>query len=64
MVEKVFMICEHVNRNTRTFEVVWPDTENLKDRQLFFIVGIVVEFWQSEGMRVESHRVDFTRIKL
>ena len=42
---KVFMICEDVNRNTRTFEVVSPDTESLEDRQQFFIVGIVVEFW-------------------
>ena len=61
---EVFMICEHVNRNTRTFEVVSPDMESLEDRQQFFIVGIVVEFWWGEGTRVESHRVDFTRIKL
>ena len=61
---EVFMICKHVNRNTRTFEVVSPDKESLEDCQQFFIVGIVVEFWQGECMRVESHRVDFTRIKL
>ena len=28
---KVYMICKHVNRNTRTFEVVSPDTESLED---------------------------------
>ena len=30
---KVLMIRDHVDRSTRTFEIVSPDTESIEDRQ-------------------------------
>ena len=41
-----------------------PDTEGLKDCEQFFVVGVIVEFWGTEGVGMENHRVDFTGIGL
>ena len=58
------MIHDHVDWSTRTFEEVSPDMESLKDCEQFFVVGVIIEFWGTEGAGMESHRVDFTRISL
>ena len=58
------MIHDHVDRSTRTFEEVSPDTESLKDCEQFFVVGVIIEFWVTEGAGMEIHGVDFTRISL
>ena len=59
---QVFMICDHVDWSTGTFKVVSPDTESLKDCEQFFVVGVIIEFWSTEGAGVESHGVDGTGI--
>ena len=41
-----------------------PDIESLKDCEQFFVVGVIIEFWGTEGVGMESHRVDFTGISL
>ena len=61
---KVLMIRDHIDQSTGTFEVVSPDMESIKDRQQFFVVSVVVEFWHTEGVGMEGHRVDFTGIGL
>ena len=61
---QVLMIHDHVDRSTRTFEEVSPDTESLKDCEQFFVVGVIIEFWVTEGAGMEIHGVDFTRISL
>ena len=59
---QILMIHDHVDQSTGTFEEVSPDTESLKDCKQFFVVGVIIEFWSTEGAGMESHRVDFTRI--
>ena len=61
---QVLMICDHIDQSTRTFEEVSPDMESLKDCEQFFVVGVIIEFQGTEGVGMESHRVDFTRISL
>ena len=58
------MIRDHVDQSTRAFEVVSPDTESLKYCEQFFVMGVIIEFWSTEGVGMESHRVDLTRISL
>ena len=61
---QVLMIRDHVDWSTGTFEEVSPDTESLKDCEQFFVMGVIIEFWGTEGVGMESHGVDFTRISL
>ena len=61
---QVLMIHDHIDRSTGTFKEVSPDTEGLKDCEQFFVMGVVIEFWGTEGVGMESHGVDFTRIGL
>ena len=61
---QVLMICDHIDQSTGTFEEVLPDTESLKDCEQFFVMGVIIEFWGTEGAEMESHRVDFTGIGL
>ena len=62
---QVLMIHDHVDRSTRTFEVVvLPDMESLKDCEQIFVMGVIIEFQSTEGVGMESHRVDFTGISL
>ena len=61
---KVLMICDHIDRSTRTFEVVSPDMESIEDHQQFFVMSVIVEFQRTESAGMEGHRVDFTRIGL
>ena len=61
---QVLMICDQVYWSTRTFKVVSPDTESLKDSEQFFVVGVIIEFWSTEDAGMEIHRVDFTGISL
>ena len=56
---QVLMIHDHVDRSTGTFEEVSPDME-----EQFFVVGVIIEFWGTEGVGMESHRVDFIGIGL
>ena len=59
---QVLMIRDHVDRSTGTFKEVSPDTEGLKDCEQFFVMGVIIEFWGTKGVGMESHGVDFTRI--
>ena len=61
---QVLIIHDHIDRSTGTFKEVSPDMESLKDCEQFFVVGVIIEFWGTEGAGMESHRVDFTRICL
>ena len=61
---KVLMICDHVNQDTGTFEVVPPNMEGLKDSKEFLVVSVIIELRCHEGMGVEGHRVDLTGVGL
>ena len=61
---KVLMIHDHIDRSTRTFEVVSPDMESIEDHQQFFLVSVIVEFWRTESAGMEGHGVDYTGIGL
>ena len=61
---QVLMICDHIDRSTRTINEVSPDTEGLKDCEHFFVMGVIIEFRDTKGAGMESHGVDFTRIGL
>ena len=61
---QVLMIRDHVNWSTGAFKEVSPDMESLKDCEQFFVVGVIIEFWVTEGVGMEIHGVDFTRISL
>ena len=61
---QVLMILDHINWSTGTFEEVSPDMESLKDCKQFFVMGVIIEFWGTEGAGMESHGVDFTRVSL
>ena len=52
---QVLMIHDHINRSTGTFEEVSPDMENLKDCEQFLVMGVIIEFWGTEGAGMESH---------
>ena len=58
------MIHDHVDRRARTFKEVSPDTESFKDCEQFFVMGVIIEIWGTEGVGMESHGVDFTGISL
>ena len=61
---QVLVIHDHINRSTRTFKVVLPDMESLKNCQQFFVMCVIIEFRSTESAGMESHGVDFTRISL
>ena len=61
---QVLMIHDHVDRSTGTFEEVSPDMESVKDCKQFFVMGVIIEFWGTEGTGMESNRVVFTGIGL
>ena len=61
---KALMICDHVNRDTGTFEVVLPNTEGLKDSKEFLVMSVIIELRCRKGSGVEGHRVDLTRVGL
>ena len=56
---QVLVVHDHIDRSTRTFEEVSPDTEGFKDGKEFLVKSIVVEFRSTEGAGMESHGVDF-----
>ena len=58
------MILDHIDWSTGTFEEVSPDMESLKDCEQFFVMGVKIEFWGTEGVGMESNRVDFTGVSL
>ena len=47
---QVLMIHDHVDRSTGTFKEVLPDMESLKDCEQFFVMGVIIEFWSTEGV--------------
>ena len=51
------MISDHVNRCARTFQVVLPHPESIKN-----VMGVIVLFGRSEGTGMESDRVDITGV--
>ena len=61
---QVLMIHDHIDRSTRTFKEMSPDTESLKDCEQFFVMGVIIEFRGTKGAGMESHGVDFTGISL
>ena len=38
--------------------------ESLKNCKQFFVMGVIIKFWGTEGAGMESHGVDFTGIGL
>ena len=59
---QVLVVHDHVDWSTGTFKEVSPDMEGFKDGKEFLIMSIVVEFRSTEGVGVEGHRVDFSRV--
>ena len=61
---KVLMICDHVNRDTGTFEVVPSNAEGLKDSKEFFVVSVVIELrcdLTGVGLNGEDRAKDIVR---
>ena len=61
---KVLMICDYVNWDTGTFEVVPPNAEGLKDSKEFLVMSVIIELQCHKGTGVEGHRVDLTGVGL
>ena len=61
---KVLMIHDHINQDTRTFEVVLPNVEGLKDCKEFLVVSVVIELRCCKNAGMKGHRVDLTRVGL
>ena len=59
---QILVICNNVDRSTKAFKIMSPDTEGFKDCQQFFVVSVVVELQGSKSPRVISHGVDFTGV--
>ena len=59
---QVLVVRDHVDRSTRTFKEVSPDTEGFKDGKEFLVMSIVVEFQSTEGAGMEGHGVDFSGV--
>jgi hypothetical protein len=57
---QVLVVCHHINWRSGAFEVMSPDLECLKDGQEFFVVGVIVQFRDTEGSGMESNRVNLS----
>lgn len=57
---QIFVIRDHINGNTRSFEVVSPSPEGFENSQEFLIVSVVVQFGGRESTGVESDGMDFS----
>ena len=40
---KFFMVGDHINGQRRSFQIVAPIGESLKDCKEFFVVGVIIE---------------------
>jgi len=54
------MICHHVYWRSGAFEVMSPDLECFKDGQEFFVMGVVVQFGDAQGLGMECNRVNMS----
>ena len=59
---QVLVVHDHVDWSAGTFKEVSPDTEGFKDGKEFLVMSIIVEFWSTEGVGVEGHRVGFSGV--
>jgi hypothetical protein len=60
---QVLVIGNDVYGSSGAFEIVSPYSEGFEDGQEFLVVGVVVQFRDSEGPGVESHRVDLSILR-
>ena len=48
------VISDHVDRESRAFQVVSPSFEGFKNRKELFVVDVIVEFRSGKGLGVEQ----------
>jgi hypothetical protein len=51
---KIFVICDDVDRNRGTFEVMTPLPESFENSEEFLVMRVVIQLRGCEGARVES----------
>jgi hypothetical protein len=57
---QVFMVCHHIDRRSRAFEVMSPDSECFKNGQEFFVMGVVVQFGDAQGSGMECNGMNMS----
>ena len=61
---KIFVVCDNVNRDRRTLEIMPPSGKGCKDRQELFVMSVVVDFSRGKGAGMESYRMNVARVSL
>ena len=58
------MVGDHINRQSRSFQIMAPIHESFEDHEQFFVMGVIVEFgsvsvreWNATGCISPSGRV-------
>ena len=57
---QIFVVGDHVDRNSGALQIVAPGLERGENSQELFVVRVVVDLGGVELPRVECHRVQFT----
>ena len=57
---QIFVVSDDITRGGRAFKVMAPVPECLKDGKEFLIIGVIVQFWSSQGLGVECYRTDLS----
>jgi hypothetical protein len=57
------VVSDDVYGSSGTFEIVSPYSKGFEDGQEFLVMGVVVQFRDSEGPGVESHGVDLSILR-
>jgi hypothetical protein len=60
---QALVVGNNVDRRSRTFKVMSPYVEGLKDREEFLVVDVVVEFRSRECPGVKSDRMYFSVVQ-
>ena len=61
---KIFVVCDNINRDRGTLEIMPPSSKGCKDRQEFFVVSVVVDFSRGKGLGMESYGMNVARVSL
>ena len=54
------MVGDHINGQSRSFQIMAPIRESLEDREQFFVVGVIIEFGFGECAWMVCYRVYFS----
>jgi hypothetical protein len=54
------VIGDHIHQSSAAFQVLMPVFEDLKNREKFLVMSVIVEFCGIKGAEMESNGVNFT----